>query len=47
MEFLAKMSNVFEIVIFTASEKSYADSIIDHLDPHSKNQFFSYKKTKF
>jgi CTD small phosphatase-like protein 2 len=36
MEFLAKMSNIFEIIIFTASEKSYADSILDHLDPHSK-----------
>ena len=39
VEFLAKMSNLFEIVIFTASEKIYADTIIDHIDPQSTTKF--------
>lgn len=30
------MSKLFEIIIFTASHKSYANQIIDKLDPQSK-----------
>ncbi len=31
--FLLKMSSIFELVIFTAAQKDYADFIIDQLDP--------------
>eukprot|EP00427_Karlodinium_veneficum_P007709 CAMPEP_0169086764 /NCGR_PEP_ID=MMETSP1015-20121227/13873_1 /TAXON_ID=342587 /ORGANISM="Karlodinium micrum, Strain CCMP2283" /LENGTH=467 /DNA_ID=CAMNT_0009146951 /DNA_START=261 /DNA_END=1664 /DNA_ORIENTATION=- len=33
-EFLEAASKDFEIVVFTASQKSYADKVIDVLDPH-------------
>ena len=33
LEFLQKMSKIFEIVIFTAAMKDYADNILDILDP--------------
>ena len=32
-EFLKKMSTIFEVIIFTAAMKDYADSILDILDP--------------
>lgn len=32
-EFLAAVSRCFEVVIFTAATKEYADFIIDHIDP--------------
>ena len=32
-EFLKEMSKYFELIIFTASEQSYADKVIDKLDP--------------
>ena len=35
------MSQNFEIVIFTASKQSYADKIIDFLDP--KNTLISFR----
>ena len=38
IETLDKLRQYFQIVIFTASEKSYADSIIDFIDP--KHQYF-------
>lgn len=31
----------FEIVVFTASHKVYADAILDYLDP--ENKYFSYR----
>lgn len=33
MEILKELKDVFEIVIFTASHSSYANNVIDHLDP--------------
>lgn len=33
MSFLKKMMNKFQIIIFTASHHSYADAILDELDP--------------
>ena len=33
LTFLRKMAEIFEIVIFTASVKSYADAILDEIDP--------------
>jgi Dullard-like phosphatase family protein len=33
LSFLRKMSKFYEIVVFTASEKSYADAVLDELDP--------------
>jgi CTD small phosphatase-like protein 2 len=32
-ECLRKASEYFEVVVFTASVKNYADSILDHIDP--------------
>jgi CTD small phosphatase-like protein 2 len=39
-EFLKEMSKEFEILIFTAAEKTYAESMINLLDP--KQQYVSY-----
>ena len=36
MKFLEEMAEKFEIVIFTAALKNYADSILDLLDPNKK-----------
>lgn len=39
-EFLKKVSELYEVVIYTASLKKYADSIIDAIDP---NKLISYR----
>jgi len=40
-EFLSTISKEFELVIFTASKKDYADLVINAIDP--ENKFFSYR----
>ena len=40
-KFLEEMSKYYEIVIFTASVKDYADTILNQLDPEKK--FISYR----
>lgn len=40
--FLEKVSDMFEIVLFTASQKFYAEQLLDHLDPDKK--FFSRRE---
>jgi Dullard-like phosphatase family protein len=36
MEFIQKISEIFEIVIFTASRKEYADAVLNFLDPDGR-----------
>ena len=33
---LEKLAEYYEIVVFTAGEKEYADNILDHIDPDNK-----------
>ncbi len=33
---LSKLSQLFDIVVYTASEKAYANSILDRIDPYKK-----------
>ncbi|KAL2337333.1 hypothetical protein Fmac_011779 [Flemingia macrophylla] len=40
-EFLEKVSDMFEIIIFTAGTKVYAEKLLDVLDPHNK---FFYRR---
>ena len=41
MEFLEKIKNYYELVVFTAATQEYADPIINALDPN--NKFFDYR----
>lgn len=40
-EFLKELSSFAEIIIFTASSSSYADVVLDYLDPHKK--YFAHR----
>lgn len=33
-DFIVRLSNFFELVIFTAAQKEYADWVLDRLDIH-------------
>jgi len=40
-EFLTLVSSLFEVVVFTASQSTYADSLLDYIDP--KGVFFQHR----
>ena len=40
-DFLHEIKNYFDLAIFTASSKGYADAIINYIDP--KNEFFKFR----
>ena len=42
--FLEKMSEIFELVFFTASIKIYADQIMDIIDPYNYCQYRLYRQ---
>ena len=42
-EILVRLSQFFDIIIFTASTQAYADPIIDYLDPHRVVQYRLYR----
>ena len=39
--FLEEMNKYFDLVLFTASHKEYADNVLKYIDPHDK--YFKYK----
>lgn len=41
MEMLKKLAPLFDICIYTASEKAYANSILDKIDP--KHKYFKHR----
>ena len=41
MDFIKRLSKHFEIIIFTASQNHYANSVLDYLDP--KNEYFYHR----
>ncbi|RHY86309.1 hypothetical protein DYB37_010056 [Aphanomyces astaci] len=43
MEFLSQVSEWFEVVVFTASQRVYAETLLDLVDPY--HQFISYSKS--
>jgi len=44
-EFLEKVSNFYEVVIFTAGTQDYADEILDSIDPaHSLIKYRLYRQ---
>lgn len=53
--FLRKLSQAYEVVLFTASDKEYAEPILDHIDPERRllpyrlfrEDTVEYKGTKF
>lgn len=40
-QFLSSMSGLFEIIVFTASHRVYADKLLDILDP--ENRYFTHR----
>ena len=37
-KFLKSMSKKYELILFTASQKSYADAVLEEIDPKSKKK---------
>lgn len=43
-EFLADMSNIYELILYTSAEKTYADTVVNFIE--TKQKFFSYRLYK-
>ena len=43
-ELLERLNRFFDIMVFTASSQSYADPILDHIDPHNVIQKRFYRE---
>lgn len=42
---LKRLSQHFDIIVFTASTQAYADPILDHIDPHRVIQHRLYRES--
>jgi hypothetical protein len=46
-EFLEAVSRKFEVVVFTASQKVYANELLDRIDPGKNDSFITLERYKF
>ena len=44
-QFLSKLADLYELVLFTASNQFYADHVVDKIDPDHKIQFRLYRES--
>lgn len=44
-EFLLKLGNIYELVLFTASTQFYADTVVDYIDPEHMIKYRLYRES--